>query len=306
MLGMKGELMDNFILIKSKDIEEVLQLVSRQYLAGNLERPQKLKYLHDEHLEIGITDYNKYTIEPVHFHTEAIEYQYMLSGWTKYMDVEHDKEYEFKKGDFYCIEKNTTYAQKSKKGTRILFIKVPSINDKNVVETSEAIKEWYAAGLKTVRKDYAHEEVMPEANSIRPAAAVAIVNNEKILMLKRMDNEMWTLPGGTMELHESLIDCAVREVLEETGLDVQINDVIGTYTDPDVRIEYSDGEVRREFTIVYYGKASNCNEVVLDEESSTYAWIPLSDVESYPMAKSQRKRVLDAITYYKIGQKRMG
>ena len=36
---------------------------------------------------------------------------------------------EFKKGDFYCIEKNTVYAQKSKKGTRILFIKVPSIND---------------------------------------------------------------------------------------------------------------------------------------------------------------------------------
>lgn len=221
------------------------------------------------------------------------------------MDAETGREYEFKKGDFYCIEKNTIYAQKSKKGTRILFIKVPSINDKTVVDTSDAIKEWYEAGLKTVRKDYAHESEMPEANSMRPAAAVAIINNDKILMLKRMDNGKWTLPGGTMELDESLIDCAVREVREETGLDVQVTDVIGTYTDPDIRIEYSDGEVRREFTIVYYGTASN-SEVVIDDESSAYAWIPIADVEGYPMAKSQQKRIQDVLSFCKTGEKRMG
>ena len=60
----------------------------------------------DKNLEIGITDYDQYTTEVVHYHTEAVEYQYMLSGWTKYMDVETGVEYEFKKGDFYYIEKN--------------------------------------------------------------------------------------------------------------------------------------------------------------------------------------------------------
>ena len=297
--------MGNIILIKNADIEEVLKGVSRQYLAGNLKRPQELEFVRDNQLEIGITDYSEYTTERVHFHAKAVEYQYMLSGWTKYMDVETGKEYEFKKGDFYCIEKNTTYAQKSKKGTRILFVKVPSINDKNVVETSAAIKEWYEAGLKTVRKDYAHEKEMPEANSMRPAAAVAIINDEKILMLKRMDNGKWTLPGGTMEFNESLIDCAVREVREEAGLDVRVVDVIGTYTDPDIRIEYSDGEVRREFTIVYYGTAAN-DDVVIDDESSAYAWIPVTDVERYPMAKSQQKRIQDVLKFYRTGEKRMG
>jgi len=297
--------MGNIITIQNAEIEKVLSNVSRQYLAGNLKKPQELEFVRDEHLEIGITDYDTYTTEVVHYHTEAVEYQYMLSGWTKYMDAETGREYEFKKGDFYCIEKNTIYAQKSKKGTRILFIKVPSINDKTVVDTSDAIKEWYEAGLKTVRKDYAHEAEMPEANSMRPAAAVAIINNDKILMLKRMDNGKWTLPGGTMELDESLIDCAVREVREETGLDVQVTDVIGTYTDPDIRIEYSDGEVRREFTIVYYGTASN-SEVVIDDESSAYAWIPIADVEGYPMAKSQQKRIQDVLSFCKTGEKRMG
>jgi len=297
--------MGSFVVIKNKAIEDVLKCVSRQYLAGNLQMKQELGFVRDEHLEIGITDYNAYTTEVVHYHTEAVEYQYMLSGWTKYLNVSTDEEFEFKKGDFYCIEKNTTYAQKSKKGTRILFIKAPSINDKHVVEMNEKIKAWYAEGLKTIRTDYAYEKNMPEANSLRPAAAVAIINNDKILMLKRKDNDKWTLPGGTMELNESLINCAVREVKEETGLEVQVTEVIGTYTDPDIRIEYSDGEVRREFTIVYSGTASN-SEVIINDESSAYAWIPIAEVEKYTMAKSQQERINDIIAFFNTGKKKMG
>ncbi len=297
--------MGTIIAIKEKEIENILKRVSRQYLAGNLKKPQDLPFVRDENLEIGITDYSEYMTEPVHYHTEATEYQYMMSGWTQYMDVDTGEVYEFKKGDFYCIKKNTVYAQKSKRGTRILFIKVPSINDKNIVETPEKVSAWYEEGLKTIRKDYSHEKDMPEANSMRPAATVAIINDNRILMLKRMDNGKWTLPGGTMELNESLVDCAIREVKEETGLSISVTDVIGTYTDPEIRIEYSDGEVRREFTVVYYGNAEGDN-VKLDNESSAYEWISLDDIREYPMAESQRRRIEDVLVFCKTGQKRMG
>lgn len=297
--------MGKFNKINECDIEKVLGHVSRQYLVGDLKKPQELGFVRDNNLEIGITDYSEYTTEAVHYHTEATEYQYMISGWTQYMDVDTGEIFEFKKGDFYGIEKNTTYAQKSKKGTRILFIKVPSINDKHVVEITKEVQNWYDAKLKTVRTDYFHAENMPVANSMRPAAAVAIIDNEKILMLKRTDNGKWTMPGGTMELDESLVNCAVREVKEETGLEVLVKEVIGTYTDPDIRIEYSDGEVRREFTIVYYGVTTNGN-VNIDEESSTYAWIPLAEVINYPMADSQKKRIQDVLDYVKTGSKKMG
>ena len=121
-------------------------------------------------------------------------------------------------------------------------------------------------------------------------------------MLKRKDNSKWTLPSGTMEYNESLTDCALREVKEETNLDVQITDIIGTYTDPDIRIEYSDGEVRREFTVVYLG-ITNSNSVKIDSESSAYKWISINSVLDLNMALSQRKRIQDVLEFIQYGKK---
>ena len=282
--------MGKIIKIKNNDIENILLEVSRQYLVGNLKRPQKLDFIKDNNLEIGITNYSQYSTEVAHFHTEAVEYQYMLSGWTKYLDIETGIEYEFKKGDFFCIEKNTIYAQKSK----------------NVVEVTDEILLWYKSKLKTVRKDYDNEESMPKANSLKPAVAVAILNESKkqILMLKRADSGNWTLPGGTVELNENLTDCAIREVKEETGLNIKILDIIGTYTNPNIRTEYSDGEVRREFTIVYYGVSTD-NEVKIDEESTEYSWIKFEDIKNYSITTSQIRRIFDIIDFLKTGKKYM-
>ena len=294
--------MGNIIKIESREIAKAMEGVTRQYLVGNLKLPQKLQYIKSKELEIGISSYPKYAEEPPHKHSKATEYQYVLSGWTKYVDTENMVEYEFTKGDFYAIETNTSYAQKCKAGTNILFIKVPSINDKEVVDVTEKIQAWYDEGLKTFRKDYSHLPDMPKANSMKPAAAVAIINDKNVLMLKRKDNKKWTLPGGTLELNESLTDCAIREIKEECGLDVVIIDIIGTYTDPDIRIEYSDGEVRREFTIVFYGIVQS-NNVILDEESSEYQWISLDKVGDLPMAESQKKRIADVIEYFRTKKK---
>ncbi len=297
--------MGKFYKINAKEIEDVLSHVSRQYLVGNLSRPQELEFFRDTNLEIGITDYDSYATEPAHRHSQATEYQYMLSGWTQYMDTDTGEVAEYKKGDFYVITKNTSYAQKSKKGTRILFIKVPSINDKEIVTVGQEVSEWLQKRLETVRKDYYHAENAPKANSMVPAAAVAILNKKsEILMLQRKDNGKWTMPGGTMELDESLTGCALREVKEECGLDVSIVDVIGTYTDPDIRVEYSDGEVRREFTVLYFGHLeSDEDSVVLDAESTKWQWIPLDEVESVQMTNSQRIRIKDVVKYLQNGAK---
>lgn len=220
------------------------------------------------------------------------------------MNLDTGETHEFIKGDFFAIYSGTTYAQRSKPGTEILFIKVPSINDKQIVEPDSTVEKWLSEKLRTVRKDYYHRSDAPKANSIHPAAAVALISNNRLLMLKRSDSGNWTMPGGTMEFGESLKDCAVREVLEETGLNVEICDIIGIYTDPKIVVEYSDGEVRQEFSALYYGTVKNGEEHI-DDESTEYKWVELTELSNLPMADSQRIRVNDVIRFINEGVRRV-
>lgn len=285
--------------INSFDIESALKDTTRQYLIGKLSRPQELKYIEDENLEIGITVYENFQAELPHTHSHAFEYQYVLSGYTVYLDIETGEEYSFRTGDFYRISPGFKYAQKSKPNTKILFIKTPPGNDKQNLNSSADVVLWLEQKLKTNRKDYTNHDSAPKANSIKPAAAIAIFNeNNEILLLRRQDSGNWTMPGGTHEFGESIADCAVREVKEETGLSVVVTGIIGTYTNPRTVIEYSDGEVRQEFTIVFGGKIE-AGILKIDEESSDYKWININDIDNLELADSQRLRLKDVVEHLK-------
>lgn len=131
-----------FKRIIEKDIATALQGTTRQYLTGQLKLPQALQHIDDENIEIGVTDYKEYTVETTHWHKVAYEYQYMISGETKYLDVDTGNEVYYKKGDFYRIEPGTKYAQKSLPGTTILFIKTPPGNDKVSVDIPKEVNHW--------------------------------------------------------------------------------------------------------------------------------------------------------------------
>src|SRR3954471_14585046 len=102
------------------------------------------------------------------------------------------------------------------------------------------------------RVDYYDDPDAPAANSLVPAASAIVVDEAgRILLHRRRDNEMWALPGGVMELGESIAECAVREVREETGLEVEITGIVGIYSDPKHVFAYADGEVRQEFSVCF-------------------------------------------------------
>lgn len=63
-------------------------------------------------------------------------------------------------------------------------------------------------------------------------AIIAVLDEGRILMTKREDFEVWCLPGGVVEAHESLAEAAVRETREETGLGVRLLRLVGTYSRP--------------------------------------------------------------------------
>lgn len=63
-----------------------------------------------------------------------------------------------------------------------------------------------------------------------------ILKNNRILLIKRRNlpfKDKWAFPGGFVGYGEKTEDAVIREVLEETGLETKINDLVGVYSDPD-------------------------------------------------------------------------
>ncbi|WP_427885074.1 NUDIX domain-containing protein [Kribbella sp. GL6] len=101
-----------------------------------------------------------------------------------------------------------------------------------------------------VRTDYYDDPGAPEPNSLVFAASAVITDDDgRVLLIRRADSDNWALLGGALDPGESISDCAVREVREQTGLDVEVTGMVGTYTDPRHVIAYSDGEVRQQFNV---------------------------------------------------------
>jgi 8-oxo-dGTP diphosphatase len=74
---------------------------------------------------------------------------------------------------------------------------------------------------------------MAQLHKIVVAAFVFIRKGETILLVKQSYGEQyWSLPGGVMEDGESIDQAAIREVKEETGLDIRLGKLIGVYSKP--------------------------------------------------------------------------
>jgi ADP-ribose pyrophosphatase YjhB (NUDIX family) len=142
------------------------------------------------------------------------------------------------------------------------------------------------------RIDYHGEPDAPQANSIVPSVNVAVTNDAgQILLIRRSDNSNWALPGGAVDLGESLTQAAVRETREETGIACEITGLTGIYTDPRHILLYtSNGEARQEFSIVLTARATG-GQPAPSSETSEVRWAALDDLGAYEMDPSMRLRV---------------
>lgn len=141
------------------------------------------------------------------------------------------------------------------------------------------------------RTDYYNDPNAPEPNSVVPSAS-AIVTDEhgRILLIKRRDNTLWALPGGGHDIGESIEQTAVREVKEETGLDVEITGLVGIYTNPAHIVAFSDGEVRQQFSLCFTTRLRG-GELTIDHESTDIAWTAPDNIDRLDMHPSMRLRI---------------
>lgn len=145
------------------------------------------------------------------------------------------------------------------------------------------------------RIDYIDDPDAPQANSVVPSV-VAIVQDDqgRILMIHKTDNDKWALPGGGHEIGESIADTVIREVKEETGYDVTVETITGTYTNPRHVMAYDDGEVRQQFSIAFRAHLTGGTPRT-SSESDQVEWVHPDDLEDLPLHPSMRQRIADAL-----------
>jgi ADP-ribose pyrophosphatase YjhB (NUDIX family) len=135
---------------------------------------------------------------------------------------------------------------------------------------------------------------MPDVT--RPGVSAVIFGGSgRVLLERRSDNGYWGLPGGGVDIAESVENAVVREVFEETGLRVTVERLIGIYSDPRFYtiMSYPDGGLVHYVTTVFVCSRRD-GELRISDESTDIGYF---DVDALPQDTlvSHTQRIQDAI-----------
>ena len=131
---------------------------------------------------------------------------------------------------------------------------------------------------------------------VRPGTTAVVLNEVgEVLLEKRADNGFWGLPGGAVDRGESVAQGIVREVREETGLDVDVKRLIGVYSDPRFYsiVRYPNGDVVQYVTACFECEARG-GELQVSEESTDIGYFPVGALPEKTLL-SHRIRLKDAL-----------
>jgi len=115
---------------------------------------------------------------------------------------------------------------------------------------------------------------------------VVITEPEKVLLTKRSDFHIWCLPSGGVEDGETVVEAAIRETKEETGLDVRITRLVGIYSRP---ADKPSGHAV-VFAATAVGGAINCQP----GETLEVRYFSLNDLPT-ALSFGHRRRIEDAV-----------
>lgn len=132
------------------------------------------------------------------------------------------------------------------------------------------------------------------------AVKSVIIKDDEVLLLHRSPKEMesstvnrmdaWDLPGGGVQFFETMEKALNREIKEETGLEVDIKKVIGSYDAIRVQLHIA---------IITYLCEYKSGEVILSDEHDSYHWLKFDEIIDFNMPKWLKKYFITAIEEYK-------
>ncbi len=146
--------------------------------------------------------------------------------------------------------------------------------------------------MSTIRRG----ERIGKEGALRVGASALIFDEarDRILMTQRSDNSRWCLPGGGMDPGESASETCIREVMEETGLQVQVTRLIGVYTTPDMLIEYLDGNKVQPVSFSFEAEIAG-GELGLSDETIDFGWYTVAEIGTMDTLEHHLTRIYDAV-----------
>ena len=148
----------------------------------------------------------------------------------------------------------------------------------------------------STRQVYFHDPSAPVATVVVPSVFVAVRWHEgRLLLVRRCDSGLWELPGGRVDVGESAVDAAVREVAEEAGVRVLVTGLAGLFTDPAHVVRSPSGEVRQPFALIFRARAVGGSPRGDLHETSDAAWTTLAELPRLPIEPPVRIWIAQAL-----------
>jgi len=125
------------------------------------------------------------------------------------------------------------------------------------------------------------------------SAQILDPSGKKVLLTKRGDNGRWCTPGGQLDSGESVAETCVREVFEETGLIVQVKQLIGVYSNPNMLLSYDD---QNQYQLVSFHFAVTVvgGELGLSNETTDVGYFSLDEIKNIDLMEHHHQRIMDA------------
>jgi len=118
---------------------------------------------------------------------------------------------------------------------------------------------------------------------------------KKILLTRRGDNGRWCLPGGQLDSGESVAETCAREVLEETGLIVEVGRLIAVYSSPNMVLFYDDDHKYQVISFHFEVKVIG-GELGLSNETTEVGYYAIDEINNMDVMEHHLERINDGLS----------